>query len=75
MLLQIYTIQYNNHIITPFPLALLALPMVAAITLAAVSFRFMPLAEALTSVMPLSVVVAGCGFMMWCFVEEIEGGG
>jgi len=72
-MLQTHTILYKNYTLTLLPLVLLALSMATAITLVAVSFRFMPFAQALTSAMPLSVIVLGCGFMMGCFVERREG--
>ena len=74
-MIQAYTILYKNYTLTLLPLVLLALSMAIAITLAAVSFRFMPFAQALTSAMPLSVIVLGCGFMMGCFVERREEAG
>ncbi|PUU79519.1 hypothetical protein B9Z19DRAFT_1081464 [Tuber borchii] len=70
-----YTVLYKNYTLTLLPLTLLALSMAMAITLAVVSFRFMPFSQALMSTMPLSVVALGCGFMMGCFVEGRGGTG
>ena len=74
-MIQTYTVLYKNYTLTLLPLTILALSMAVAITLAAVSFRFMPFSQALMSAMPLSVIVLGCGFMMGCFIEGREGTG
>lgn len=74
-MIQTYTVLYKKYTLTILPLTILALSMAVAITLAAVSFRFMPFAQALMSMIPLSVVALGCGFMMGCFIEGRGGAG